>query len=82
MPPLRENINNSFKTLFFLGPTGHDFSIQGRTELLEPFLAKKIHRGTPQGPRKLKKSLFSGIKIFEKWHFLASKPPKIINIDR
>ena len=64
-----------------MGPKGNDFSIKGGTELLEPFLAKKIRRGAPQGPWKLKKSHFSGTEIFEKEHFLASNPPKIINID-
>ena len=42
----------------------NDFSIKGGTELLEPFLAKKIRRGAPQGPWKLKKSHFSATEIF------------------
>ena len=44
---IAQNPYRSRVKAIFWGPKGYDFSIHGMTELLEPFLAKKNHRGTP-----------------------------------
>ena len=45
------------------------------------FWPMKSAGGPHRAPENLKKSHFSGTEIFEKEHFFASNPQKIINID-
>ena len=63
-----------FKAIFW-GPIGHDFSFKGGTELFEPFLAKKIHRGAHRAPENLKNHIFQLLK-FLKNSIFGLQPPK------
>ena len=51
--------------------------MKGVTELLEPFLAKKIHRGAHRAPENLKNHIFQVLKFLKNSFFLPPTPQKL-----
>ena len=73
--PRKEKHQQLILKAIFWGPIGHDFSFKGGTELFEPFLAKKIHRGAHRAPENLKNHIFQLLKVLKDSIF-GLQPPK------